>query len=399
MKKILLSILIIIGIQTITSAQFIPQKFGKGLQVLGKDSTFFLKLGFRFQNLYTGEWTIKDGSFSDFEGGFLIRRMRLKFDGWAHNPKITYKLELALSNRDNSGGASDEFSNAANIVLDASVAYNFYKNFTIQFGQRKLPGNRERVISSGNLQFVDRSRLNSRFTLDRDMGLQLKHHHLIGEKFLVREIIAFSQGEGRNVTQGHFGGFNYTYRLELLPFGTFQSKGDYVGSAIKFEETPKLSIGLTYDNNKNSVRERGQKGSFIIDSDGNYIGKTLNTFFADMMFKHKKFSLMAEYVHKQTGDDNPNVFDESDRLIGTFYTGTGLNIQAEYMLNKNWELAYRYTDINPDEGVSNDENYYTLAISRYVVGHKLKIQSDFTYLSKELRDNEFIWRTQMDIHF
>ena len=50
------------------------------------------------------------------------------------------------------------------------------KNFEIWFGQGKLPGNRERVISSGNLQQVDRSLLNSLFTIDRDFGFQLRHH-------------------------------------------------------------------------------------------------------------------------------------------------------------------------------------------------------------------------------
>ena len=40
------------------------------------------------------------------------------------------------------------------------MKWNFYKNFELWFGQAKLPGNRERVVSSGNLQLVDRSILN-----------------------------------------------------------------------------------------------------------------------------------------------------------------------------------------------------------------------------------------------
>ena len=35
--------------------------------------------------------------------------------------------------------------------------WNFYENFELWAGQTKLPGNIERVISSGNLQQVDRS--------------------------------------------------------------------------------------------------------------------------------------------------------------------------------------------------------------------------------------------------
>lgn len=399
MKKFFLSLFVLMGLSWSLQSQITAPKFGKGIQILGKDSTYFTKFGYRFQNLYVGEWTSVDGSLTDYDGSFFVRRQRLKFNGWAHSPKIKYKLELAFSNRDNSGGTGPEFRRAANIVLDASVSYNFYKNWTIQFGQRKLPGNRERVISSGNLQFVDRSRLNSRYNIDRDVGLQLIHHHTLGETFLMREIVAMSQGEGRNVTEGYFGGFNYSYRVEFLPFGKFQSKGDYIGSAIKYEEKPKLSIGLTYDNNNNSVRERGQLGSFIIDDSGNYVGKTLNTFFADLMFNHKNLSIMAEYAHKQTDDDDPFVFDDAGNEIGTFFTGTGLNIQGGYMTGKGWEVAYRYTNIKPDEGVASEETQHTFGINKFVVGHKLKIQTDFTYATKEGSDDKFIWRTQVDVHF
>jgi len=73
-------------------------KFGKGLQVLAADSSMALKIGFRFQSLFNSERSLEDGS--DWETNFLIRRARLKFDGWAFNPNFVYKVELALSNRD-----------------------------------------------------------------------------------------------------------------------------------------------------------------------------------------------------------------------------------------------------------------------------------------------------------
>lgn len=38
----------------------LPTKFGKGIQVYGKDSTFYMKFGMRFQNLFTNEWNIED---------------------------------------------------------------------------------------------------------------------------------------------------------------------------------------------------------------------------------------------------------------------------------------------------------------------------------------------------
>ena len=160
-----------------------------------------MKVGFRFQTLFNNQW--KEGDFTEFNSNFMIRRSRLKFDGFILDPRIKFKAELSLSNRDLSGGIGDEFGETANLILDASISYNFFKNWTIQFGQRKLPGNRERVISSANLSLVDRSRLNSRYTLDRDVGFQLLNHQNLGGNFIVKEKLSFSQGEGRNVIRGH----------------------------------------------------------------------------------------------------------------------------------------------------------------------------------------------------
>lgn len=401
MKKIAFSLVLVCLSMSLVVGQISTNKFGKGLQFIAKDSTFSMKMNFRIQNLMSHSWDINDGSVDNHEYSMLIRRSRLKFGGWAVSPRIKYKFEMGLSNRDVGGGSGEEFNKTANLILDAWLSWNFYKNFSIQFGQGKLPGNRERVISSANLQFVDRSRLNSRYTLDRDFGFQFKHHHVIGKGFLVREVVAISQGEGRNITAGGFGGTNYTFRVEFLPFGKFQSKGDYVSSAVKKESKPKLSVGVSYDINVNSVRERGQKGSFITDGLGNYVGKTLNTLFVDMMFKYQNWSILAEYVDKRTDDDIPFVYSEGDELLGVYFTGTGLNIQTGYMFDNNWELAGRYTDINPQEGVATDEVQYTLGIGKFVAGHKLKVQTDFTYRDKlqEFATDEFFCRTQVEFQF
>ncbi|MDF1698622.1 MAG: hypothetical protein P1U56_22410, partial [Saprospiraceae bacterium] len=277
--------------------------------------------------------------------------------------------------------------------------------FSIRFGQGKLPGNRERVISSANLQFVDRSWLNSRFNIDRDLGLMLTHKHKLSGDFILIEKIAFSQGEGRDITVGNFGGSEYTFRLEALPFGAFQSKGDYVASAVKRESTPKLSVGLTYDINNKAARERGNLGSFI-DADGTP-GKTLNTFFADLMFKYQGFSSMIEYVDKSTSDGDPVLFSQfTDDIIGEYYTGSSFNIQMGYMFQNNVEIAGRYTTTSPDIGVDNDDKRYTIGLSKFIVGHSLKVQTDFTYRSittqgdiPDVANDKMIWRTQFELQF
>ena len=224
--KYLLLLLITAGIATQSIGQNrIKDKFGKGINIVGKDSSFTMKFGIRFQTLFTNDWDIRDDDWGFVEGhesNFLLRRSRFKFDGFAFTPKLKYKMEFGLTNRDMGGGINTEHGFSPRFILDAYLEWNFWKGFSLKFGQSKLPGNRERVISSANMQTVDRSRLNSRFNIDRDIGISLKHKWKIGKNFTVKEQVFFSQGEGRDVTIGNQGGYCYTFRGEILPFGSFQ---------------------------------------------------------------------------------------------------------------------------------------------------------------------------------
>jgi len=374
-------------------------KFGKGLfNLVGKDSSYTMKIATRMQFLAISNWESEDGSLINPEQNFLVRRARLKFDGFAFSPKLKYKLELGLSNRDISG-ASEFNRNTPRYILDAVVMWNFYQNFELWAGQTKLPGNIERVISSGNLQQVDRSLLNSRFNIDRDQGIQLRHHFNLSNNFLVREKFAISQGEGRNITEGNLGGHQYTARLEFLPFGKFESKGEYSGSDLKREESPKLMLAVTYDHNNNAVKNRSNQGSYMANDVGFY-ETNINTLFIDAMFKYKGFSFMAEYADRDAKD--PFAKNSDGSLTGDeVQVGNGLNLQTGYLLNKDWEVSGRYTNIELDKNITgkNPENQYTLGISKYIVGHKLKVQSDISYLSLDGSNNELMYRLQFDIHF
>ena len=74
------------------------------LTLVGKDSTWSMNVGARFQSLATSQWDASDG-LSNPESSILVRRARLKFDGFAYSPKLKYKLELGLSNRDHAGAS------------------------------------------------------------------------------------------------------------------------------------------------------------------------------------------------------------------------------------------------------------------------------------------------------
>jgi hypothetical protein len=373
-------------------------KFGKGLfNLIGEDSTWTMKVGLRFQTLAISSWDVENG-LSNPSSSMLIRRSRLKFDGFAFSPKLKYKLELGLSNRDQSG-ASEYTSDAPRYIMDAVLKWNFSGNFVPWFGQTKLPGNRERVISSGDLQMVDRSLLNSRFNIDRDIGVQLRHKTKLSEKFLMKEIFSISQGEGRNVTTGNEGGHQFTGRIEFLPYGDFESKGDYRGSDLKFEQNQKLSFAFGYNLNKNAVRTRGNQGAYMINNNGLY-ATDISNIFIDAMYKYKGFSFMAEYANRDAKD--PLAKNSDDTLTGDeVQVGNGLNLQTGYLLSKTVEVSARYTNISLNKNITGEgaENQYTLGLSKYIAGHKLKVQTDVSYTDIGFSTNKLLYRLQVDIHF
>lgn len=360
-------------------------RYGKGLTSTAKDSSFHVKFGFRFQTLYAGTTNLETNEYSE---QLLTRRARLKFDGFAYDPSIIYQVELALSNRDHSSGQIPESRGTASIVLDAVVQWEFVDGWQLWFGQTKLPGNRERVISSQKLQFVDRSLVNALFNLDRDLGFQLRHKS--GESFVFKQALAVSLGEGRNIAVDNpDNGRQITGRLEFLPLGDFTSKGDYFGGDLKREPTPKLSIGITGDINNGAVRERGNLGDFTDDGSGNYLSNDLESWFVDLMFKYKGWSVASEYANRVTKNDNNG-----------FGTGQGIVIQGGYVLPSNWEFAGRFTDIDADDASTiNDITEYTFGISKYVREHNLKMQTDYSYQDIPDGDNQTVFRFQVEVAF
>ncbi len=372
-------------------------KFGKGMiNFTAKDSSFSVKFAPRIQILSSTNWKYDDveDQFGNANTSFLIRRARLKFGGFVLTPKLKYKIELGLSNRD-IAGASVYTGNAPRYILDAVIKWNFHENLVLWAGQTKLPGNRERVISSANLQLVDRSLLNATFNIDRDLGIQLRHHINITDKFIVREIISIAQGEGRNVVTGNLGGHQYTGRLEFLPFGKFKNKGDYLGSSLEREVKPKLAVGVSYDFNNNAVKSRSNRGTYM-ENDIGFYETNIKTLFVDAILKHKGFSFMAEYSNRDAEDPISKNSDGTETGV-VVPEGYGVNLQSGYLFKKNWEVTGRFSTIDmKDKDVSNQ---YTLGVSKYIIGHKLKIQSDISYLTLADISNDVMFRLQLDVHF
>ncbi|WP_300433847.1 porin [Christiangramia sp.] len=382
------------------SQEISDTSFGKGLiNFTAKDSSFSVKFAPRIQFRSETSWDYDDGNYEDPEQAFFIRRARLKFNGWALTPKLKYNIELGLSNFDISG-ANEFTGDAPRYILDAVLIWNFYENFELWAGQAKLPGNVERVISSGDLQFIDRSILNSNFNIDRDIGLQLHHKINFGKEFVLKEKFALSQGEGRNITVGNMGGFQYTGRIEVLPFGEFEKEGDYIEADLKREEIPKLMVGAVYDFNNDAVKTRSNQGDFMLLENGGIHETDITTIFFDAVFKYRGLSFLTEYAKRDADEPLARRSNETNLPDFVVAEGNAFNIQTGYLFKNNYEIAARYS-MNDFNEITNllDRKVYTLGASKYIVGHKLKIQTDINYAEQNGKQDKISFRAGFDFHF
>jgi phosphate-selective porin OprO/OprP len=364
---------------------------------------FQLKPSFRFQTRFETSGDVTGDE--KWESNFLIRRARLKFEGFILTPNLVYKVQLGFSANDQ-GPTTDfkETGGTAKVLRDAVVKWRFQKNLTLWVGQTKLPGNRSRIISSQSGQLVDRSPLNATFNLDRDVGIQL-HGEFIAGPVIIRPVFSLEKGEGRNILTKNIGGYSYTGKLELLPLGSFTNEGDYFEADLEREPKPKLALAASANFNQGASRQN-LTGTFLLDTAGEYMTNDLLTIFADALFKYKGFSFQAEYAFKKILLKSGQSLSASDSTIvsetgRSYHTGQGISVQTGYLFKHNIELAARFTTVIPDWGKSfTGSTEYTMGISKYIVGHQLKVQTDVTLIdARYVADHTIRYRLQMEFAF
>ena len=387
--KIFLSVLVINSnysySQENSNPLIVSTKKEKGIEVLQKDSLFSLRFQFRMQNR-AGYLSKSEEDFTPEQMEFRVRRLRMAMRGFVANPKLTYYVQLSFSRGDMDWEANrpSNINTSPNAVRDAIFYYEPVKNLKFGLGQTKLPGNRQRVTSSGNLQFADRSIVNSTFTIDRDFGFfatfDQKHFRIKG---------AVTSGEGRNSTKSDKG-LNYTGRIEILPFGKFTGDNeDWEGDLLR-EAKPKICIAGNYNYNVNAVRTGGTLGDDL------YSSVNLSTIQADLLFKYKGFSLLQEFSNR-TASNNITVDSKDPSKIKSVYTGFGLLSQVSYNFKNNIEIACRLAVISPEKSLFDNAKYTSLnekrqeqlqlGVTKYIYGHRLKLQGNLLYhISKDLRN-------------
>lgn len=344
---------------------------GKGISFQSKDNRYKMTMRLRLQGM-VGVSLDDDWGVNKTEAS--IKRLHMRFDGHVFTPKVAYSIQLGYTPYD----AKELPDGGVNILRDAMIYYIPSSSWNFGFGQTKLRGGRANINSSSALQFVDRSIVNSQFSIDRDFGVFGEFHNKIGKSFNYAIKASITTGDGRNFTISQKSGLAYTARVELYPLGKFSSRGEVSEGDFYRESTPKLAIAGAFSYNDRAGRVQGQKGSLLTDDSR----RSLQSWFADVIFKYQGFAFYTDFMGRLC--NNPIVKNESGETAQHIYTGWGVNVQASYTFRKNWEIALRHSSLLPDATTADYEGYKsqnqaTLAVSKYFIGHNLKVHFDFSY--------------------
>ncbi len=290
--------------------------------------------------------------------GFENTRTRLTFRGHVFSQDIEYLVRGEFSR---SGGT---FS-----LLDSWVRYNLNEEWSVRFGQFKLPFEREELVSEAEQLAVERSLVGALFSLGRTQGIDLTYTGRTS-----RFTAAYSEGAStaspfstgqstligapRINTSALTEGTEYavTARYEFLAAGTWDQFSDFTspvgdefgmmfglaGHVQRSEANNQLSFG----------RNESSFGAYTVDGSFEFGGA--NAFIAFTHF----------YI------DSPSVI----------INGFGIVAQAGVYVTPKWEVFIRgeYGAFRFNNSMISDLNLVTAGVNYYIDGHDLKWTTDLS---------------------
>jgi phosphate-selective porin OprO and OprP len=306
-----------------------------------------LNLGSRFQLLYR---YLNPDEGSD-NGSFSIRRARLSLSGEAYQ-YFDYAMQI-------------EMAGSGVNLIDANIRYRIGSMATLWAGQGKAYFGRQQLVSSGNLNFVDRTEVDARFSAKRQTGIAMTGQN---ESQTFEYNIGIYNGTGINRANDN-GKYMKVARVVFTPFGEFPMSE----SAHEYPDTPKLAIGISGLHTTDGVSD--------LETD-------ITRLNLESAFKFKGVNISSEFYWE---DARPTLSDSFNTI--------GWYSQAGYMMpGRRNEVVLRYAVIDSDEFVADDLVETGVAFSHYFYGHKAKLQADLRKIKRSNIDsNDLEFRLQLQV--
>ncbi len=359
-----------------------------GFRLETRDGNWQTNLQWRAQLRYTNPFFGDPRQVDDFEAtgtsNFEARRLRMKIGGHGYQPWLKYYFEVDLQpSRDPDSSAASSSAR----VIDWRIDLAKWDWGGLRVGQWKIDMNRERVDSSGRQQFVERSIVNRVFTIDRQVGVQLRGHLFKGTPGDLRYFAGIFNGEGRgvrNVDENMMYSGRLQWNFMGRDLGFRQTDVEYTD-----KPTGSLSFGgmstigpCTRWSSSACGNLDGFTSPLVAEGDQFKVEQGVQEF----AFKYRGFSIQQEYHRKFV----------TDRVVGSKNDLTGAYLQSGYFFNNliaavpaPLELALRYAFVEEpnevDRTIDNKRKEYTLAANWFFAGHNNKLTVDYSYLTLDDR--------------
>jgi len=369
MQKKALQLLVLIILSQSVNSQDKDKDFyitkGKGIEFHFFDDNYLLQVDFRgqFRVSYPYDnFPVISEDFTDEETTIGISRARVKIGGHIYKPYYTFYFEQDLK-----GGN----------LLDFRVQIEKMKFLKLRVGQWKARYSRERVISSGKQQGLERSIINRIFTIDRQQGISI-YGNLDGDGMADFSYwLSAFMGTGRGGGPSDDNNLMYMLRWQWNPNGEVLA---FSGSDLKFHKKFTSSIAIAGVTNTSaytafSTRGGEQLYGFEPGVPGQY---KVDQLLFETAFKYKGISWQQEFHYKNI-DDKVNL--EVTTLIGNyfqigyFFHGIFPKFPAPF------EIFARQAFYDPNIEIAGNNNYeFTVGCNWFFKGHKNKLTFDYSYL-------------------
>ncbi|MBK7826382.1 porin [Nannocystis sp.] len=388
----------------VDEAKQVKWRPGVGLEVTSKDKRFSLQFN-AFSQLqliarHTPAIPGVDGGMptaakNDFD--LVFRRARVWFAGNLFTPNIKYRIALTFSPIE-LGYKNGTITRSP--ILDWFFTFDRLRDATVQVGQYKVPYNHQRMMRITGLQFVDRSTANNEFTMDRDIGLDIRSKDVGGLGHL-RYYAGVYLGDGIALYGPSDFGLAYLARVEVLPFGQYD---DLEEADHERSKKPKMLIGGAYSYiDRDPHDTHGFAGA--IPADG---GKTTtHNATADMSFRYAGFSIESGFFWrkgKRLGGTNVDDMGAPIPVVAA-RNGSAYFAQAGYLLPRlPLEIGARWGQMfaagTPAQTSLKSQNDLGGVFNYYFARHSLKLQLDYFHSwNTEIRLGTDQVRLQLQVVF
>lgn len=359
---------------------------GKGYEFHFFDDSYLLHIDFRgqFRASYPFDaFPTVSEDFNDDETSLGISRARIKIGGHIFKPYYTFYFEQDIKGFN---------------LLDFRVQIEKYSFLKFRVGQWKSRYTRERIISSGKQQGLERSLINRVFTIDRQQGISVYGNLDWGGAANFNYWASAFTGMGRGSSSNDDSNLMYLSRLQWNLNGEFlKFSGSDLENHKKFVSYIAVA-GVTNTSPYTAFSTRGgeQLVGFEDGVDGQY---KVDQLLFETAFKYKGISWQQE-LHYKNIDDRINL--EQTTLIGNYFQIGYFFHNAFPKFPKPLEIFARQAFYDANIDISDNNNFeYTIGVNWFFKGHKNKLTFDYSYLEysefKPVFESGNRFRIQWDI--